>query len=120
MLEFRRIGEVTQHIVAGDNYVHLQYASEELARRALDKTHKEMTTARGTPFMIGVKTYSPQEAARDQEIMLPTAQISYGQQLRMPSELDAQRNYLVQSNPDIALQKADSIWTRMGSFVFGA
>jgi len=120
LLEFRRIGEVTQEMVAGDNYVHLQYASEDLANRALDKNHKEMISARGTPFMIGVKLYSPQEAAQDQEIILPTAQVSFGQQLRMPSELDAQRHYFIKSNPDIALQKSDSLWTKMGNFVFGA
>lgn len=120
MLEFRRIGEVTQELVAGENYVHIQYATEELARRALDKNHKEMMSASGSPFMIGVKPYSIQEATKDHELLIPTAQVSMGQQLRMHSELDAQRNYLVESNPDIAVQQSDSLWTRMGFFVFGA
>lgn len=120
MLEFRRIGEVTQQMVAGDNFVHLQYTSEDLAKRALDKNHKEILSARGTPFMIGVKSYLPQEAARDQEIILPTAQVSYGQQLRMPSELDAQRSYRIMNDPDIAIQKSSSLWTKMGNLVFGA
>jgi len=119
LLEFRRVGETTRETVAGDNYMHLQYANEELARRALDKNHKEMTTTRGTPFMIGVKSYHPEEAAIDNAGIHPTAQVSHGQQLRLPSELDANRLYMLQ-NDGVAVQPTNSLWARLGGFVFGA
>ena len=120
ILEFRRVGEATSQIPGGDNYFHLQYASEELANRALDKNHKEMIGSRGTPFMIGVKLYTPQEAAVDQEGTHPSAQLLHGQQMRLPSELDANRLYLLRSNDDIDMQPNVSIWHKLGAFVFGA
>lgn len=118
-LEFRRIGETTREIPAGDNYMHLQYANEELARRAIDKDHKVMTTTRGTTFMIGVKPLPPEEQAVDNAGIHPTAQVSHGQQLRLPSELDANRLYMLK-NDGVAVQPTNSLWARLGGFVFGA
>lgn len=115
MNEFKRIGEVTQEIIAGENYVHLRYANIQLKHRALDKNHKEMRGSRGS-YMIGVKEHLPEECTDEPQ---PTGMLSMGQQMRMRSEFDAHRTYLVQ-NDDIAVQRYDSVWSRLGYFVFGA
>lgn len=118
--EFRRLGGVLREVYDGYNFVHIQYAIPDLARRALEMNCRRHHGFDGRPFMIGVTECTEQDVAANQAVMpapIPS-QMAQAYAYNNPAQF---RNYQLESNQDtrVAVQEP-TLLTKLGSFIFGA
>jgi len=123
--EFKRLGAVLQDVYDGYNFMHIQYANAEVARRALDMNCRRHNGRDGRPYMIGVTECTENEVVLNQAMISRpnNSELSeaYIYNTNQRSQMDGFRNYKVQLNPDsqVAAQ-SESVLTKLGSYIFGA